>query len=244
MDKVLIECRGGRGGNGCISFERLSPTKRRPTGGSGGFGGNVYLVTDKSLTSFAFETFHFNAGDGNHGSSNGKTGRNGRDVYLKVPCGTVVKERLIEHHQVRKRDSLWVCYDLLQAMSSEEELDFVFSEDTDVDSGNDEVSEDALDYPEPSQAEQEQCKTVDLDAEDEVLLVCEGGRPGVGNAAMEGTRSNRRRSMPETRILGQAGQRRSLLLELKLIADVGLVGFPNVNCLQYTVHYWRDRGSV
>ena len=101
MDKVQIECRGGRGGNGCISFERLSPTKKRPTGGSGGYGGNVYLVTDKTLTSFNFETFHFNAGDGSHGSGNGRTGRNGRDVYVRVPCGTVVMEREVEYSKVR-----------------------------------------------------------------------------------------------------------------------------------------------
>ena len=116
-------------------------------------------------------------------------------------------------------------------MSAEEELEYVFSEDTDVEVNSDGTSEDrdALEYPEPSPAQREECRTVDLDSEGEVLLVCEGGRPGVGNAAMEGTNNNRRRSMPETRILGHAGQRRSLFLELKLIADVGLVGFPNVN---------------
>ena len=113
-------------------------------------------------------------------------------------------------------------------MTPEEELEYVFSEDTDVDDDFDEAPEDPLEYPESSSVEQEDYKTVDLDRENDVLLVCEGGRPGIGNAAMEGTRNSRRRSLPETRILGEAGQRRSLLLELKLIADVGLVGFPNV----------------
>jgi GTP-binding protein len=47
VDKVQIECKGGKGGNGCISFEKLTPVKKRPTGGSGGTGGNVHLVTDK-----------------------------------------------------------------------------------------------------------------------------------------------------------------------------------------------------
>ena len=121
-----------------------------------------------------------------------------------------------------------------QAMTSEDELEYIFGEDTEVDFNDDDpAEEDSLAYPEPRPEPQEGGKSVDLDQENEVLLVCEGGRPGIGNSAMAGTRSNRRRSMPDTRILGQAGQHRSLHLELKLIADVGLVGFPNVRCFSF-----------
>ena len=92
VDKVQIECRGGKGGNGCVSFLRLSPTKKRPSGGSGGQGGNVYIVADQSLTNLSFETFHFNAGDGGHGGGEGRTGRRGKDVEIRVPLGTVLRE--------------------------------------------------------------------------------------------------------------------------------------------------------
>ena len=64
IDSVRIEVTGGRGGNGCISFETLSPGKKRPSGGNGGRGGNVYLMGDEGAYSLNFETFHFNGGDG------------------------------------------------------------------------------------------------------------------------------------------------------------------------------------
>lgn len=54
----------------------------------------MYIIADRNLTSFSFETFHFNAGDGRHGSSKNLTGRTGDDVYIKVPCGTLISELL------------------------------------------------------------------------------------------------------------------------------------------------------
>jgi GTP-binding protein len=72
----------------------ISPGKKRPNGGNGGRGGDVYIVADKSLTSLVLHTFHFNGGDGTHGSSDAMTGRNGKDVYFKVPCGTIITERI------------------------------------------------------------------------------------------------------------------------------------------------------
>ena len=102
MDKAQIEVRGGRGGNGCISFQILSPGRKGPSGGTGGYtaillyveyrrltvslylckyvgkGGNVYIVGDSNLSGLNFQTFHFNAGDGGHGSGKNATGRNGK----------------------------------------------------------------------------------------------------------------------------------------------------------------------
>ena len=69
VDKVQIVVNGGKGGNGCISHEVLSPSCKRPNGGNGGKGGNVYLQIDNELSSFDFQTFHFNADDGGHGGS-------------------------------------------------------------------------------------------------------------------------------------------------------------------------------
>jgi len=94
VDRVQLEVKGGRGGNGCVSFEVLSPGRKRPSGGSGGKGGNVYIVADRSLTGLKFQTFHFNARDGAHGGSSGLTGRRGEDVIVQVPLGTIVSERL------------------------------------------------------------------------------------------------------------------------------------------------------
>ena len=84
VDKVLIEVRGGKGGNGCISIEDLGRGKRQPDGGNGGRGGNVYVVADQSLTSLNFDVFHFNGGHGGHGQGAGMTGKGGDDTYIKV----------------------------------------------------------------------------------------------------------------------------------------------------------------
>mmetsp|Transcript_15190 Transcript_15190/g.14587 ORF Transcript_15190/g.14587 Transcript_15190/m.14587 type:complete len:171 (-) Transcript_15190:7-519(-) len=99
MDKAQIEVSGGRGGNGCMSFEVLTPGQKSPTGGNGGAGGNVYIVADRGLNGMSFQTFHINAGHGKNGGSEGLTGRRGKDVYIKVPLGTVVSERLSDSLQ-------------------------------------------------------------------------------------------------------------------------------------------------
>ena len=94
IEKVVIEVKGGSGGNGCIAHFELAPGKRRPTGGNGGRGGNVYIEADSSMSSLKFQTYHFNAGDGGHGGNDSRTGKRGKDVIIKVPCGTIVKERV------------------------------------------------------------------------------------------------------------------------------------------------------
>ena len=80
---MQLSVTGGKGGNGCISFEVLSPSRKRPSGGSGGFykhlcmksgnlrilghGGGVFVVSDKSLMGLQFDKFQFKGGDGGHG---------------------------------------------------------------------------------------------------------------------------------------------------------------------------------
>lgn len=63
----------------------MAPGKKKPQGGSGGMGGNVYMIADKRLTGLSFETFHFNASDGKHGGGANMTGKNGKDVFIRVP---------------------------------------------------------------------------------------------------------------------------------------------------------------
>ena len=69
----------------------------------------------------------------------------------------------------------------------------------------------------------------ELNKVDDMVLVAEGGEPGTGNKLMKGSQANQKRSTPMNKIPGQPGQKRTVLLELKLIADVGLVGYPNVS---------------
>src|SRR5215218_9818254 len=93
IDEAIIHVRGGRGGNGCIAFrrEKFVP-KGGPSGGDGGNGGSIYLVADiheNTLLKFRFNHV-FRAGRGSHGQGSNKHGRDGEDLDVSVPMGTVV----------------------------------------------------------------------------------------------------------------------------------------------------------
>src|SRR5436190_6379024 len=93
VDSARISVRGGRGGNGCVSFRREKYVdKGGPDGGNGGRGGDVFLRCDphkKSLLDLTY-TPHFHADDGKGGQGSDKVGRSGEDLYVNVPVGTIV----------------------------------------------------------------------------------------------------------------------------------------------------------
>jgi GTP-binding protein len=168
VDEVTISVAAGDGGNGCLSFRREKRVPRGgPNGGDGGNGGSVYLVASPHHNTLVTYRFHpeFRADRGEHGQGSNKTGRDGEDLRLEVPPGTVAYE--------------------------------------DGPSGL--------------------IRLADLTAAGQTVLVARGGRGGRGNAAFA-TSTNRapRRCEP-----GHPGEARTLQLRLKLLADVGLVGFPN-----------------
>ena len=166
VDYVTITVRSGKGGSGSVSFrrEKFIP-KGGPNGGDGGEGGSVTLVADThlyTLLDHRYNRHHF-AEDGFSGSSNNKKGKDGLDILLKVPVGTVVKDS----------DTDAVIGELLSA--------------------------------------------------GETLLLAKGGRGGKGNTFFKSaTNQTPRHAQP-----GEEGEERKITLELKLLADVGLVGFPN-----------------
>jgi len=167
LDRAKILVKGGDGGNGVTAFRREKYVPRGgPSGGDGGRGGSVYMeATDQlnTLLQFRFNP-EFRAPRGSHGEGDKRHGRDGEDLDILVPVGTVV---------------------------------------TDAESG-----ELVHDFSEPG----------------ERVIVARGGRGGRGNAQFA-TSTNR---APRHHEEGEAAEVRSLELELKLIADVGLVGFPNV----------------
>ena len=168
VDEVDIHVAAGHGGRGAMSFRREKFVPRGgPNGGDGGSGGSVYLVARSNLNTLLAFRFQkqFEAGRGAHGEGSNRTGRNGADVVLEVPVGTVVYER---------HDG-----DLVQV--------------------------------------------ADLTEDGQRILIAKGGLGGRGNAQFA-TSTNRapRRAEP-----GLPGEDKDLRLHLKLLADVGLVGFPN-----------------
>ncbi len=95
LDEVIIKVKAGKGGNGCVSFrrERFIP-RGGPDGGDGGRGGNVYIKADldvKSLQEF-YHHPHYQAENGAGGSGGKKSGKDGCDLYLRVPVGTIVED--------------------------------------------------------------------------------------------------------------------------------------------------------
>ncbi|NUM80037.1 GTPase ObgE [bacterium] len=166
LDFIKISVKAGRGGNGIISFRREKYVpKGGPDGGDGGRGGDVVLLTDANLHTLqdVGHNRHYFAQSGENGLGNNQHGKNGADVVIRVPPGTIV----------RNADS-------------------------------DEI-------------------IVDLVENKQRFVIAKGGRGGRGNTHFKSpTNRTPRRSEP-----GEAGEGLEIALELKVLADVGLVGFPN-----------------
>ncbi len=166
VDEVQIKVEAGKGGAGCLSFRREKHTPRGgPDGGDGGTGGSVFVVPDLSLNTLVDFQFRkaYRAENGSPGSDRNATGRDGEDLDLPVPLGTLI-------HDADTREVI------------------------------DEVT-----------------------CADQRVLVARGGTNGVGNARFK---SSTNRS-PRKTIPGGTGETRTLKLELRLLADVGLLGLPN-----------------
>jgi len=166
VDQAKIYVKAGNGGAGCISFrrEKYIP-KGGPDGGDGGDGGDVILIADPQVhTLYDFHhQVHFRAENGKPGMGKKMKGKDGQDLILRVPVGTVVKDA--------------------------------------------ETGGILGDLTEPGQT----------------LVVARGGKGGRGNAHF----ATPVRQAPRIAEPGKPGEEKWLVLELKLIADVGLVGFPN-----------------
>src|SRR5438094_9960887 len=167
IDEAKIRVKAGGGGNGCVAFRREKYVPRGgPSGGDGGKGGDIYMESSErhnTLVHFRFNP-EYKAQRGRHGEGANKTGREGEDIILKVPVGTIL-------------------YD-------------------------DESGE----------------KIHDFSHADERIVVARGGRGGRGNARF----ATSTHQAPREHEDGRPGEERVYRLELKLLADVGLVGYPNV----------------
>ena len=94
IDHVTIDLQAGHGGNGCIAFlrERFRP-KGGPSGGDGGHGGNIYIQANTNLSTLSDLIYnkHYKAKKGENGKGKNMHGKNGEDIFISVPAGTLVK---------------------------------------------------------------------------------------------------------------------------------------------------------
>lgn len=166
VDEASIQVEAGDGGNGCLSFRREKFVPRGgPDGGDGGDGGSVFLVVDEGLNTL-IDFRHkrlFRAGKGRNGMGRERHGKDGDDITIKVPLGTLVK-----------------------------------------DADTDEIIGDMISANKP-------------------LLVAKGGWHGLGNIRFKSSTNRAPRQTTD----GTLGEKRTLLLEMQVLADVGLLGLPN-----------------
>jgi len=167
VDEARIYVKAGDGGNGCVSFrrERFIP-RGGPDGGDGGKGGDVIFQADRQLATLLDFTYPrtYRAQRGAHGKGKNQTGKNGADLIIRVPTGTLIRD--------------------------------------------DETGE----------------VLADLLLDGQRFVGAKGGKGGRGNARF----ATPTHQAPRRAEKGEKGEERWLRLELKLLADVGLIGFPNV----------------
>ena len=166
IDYTTIELHAGNGGAGCVSFrrEKYIP-KGGPNGGDGGRGGNIIVIGDDNLNTLQDIRYSkvYKAKNGSPGSSNEKTGKNGEDIIIRVPLGTIIRDKT-----------------------------------------SDEIVDDII------ESKQEH-------------IVCTGGKGGLGNVNFKSSTQQ----SPRYAQKGLVGDSGVYEFELKVLADVGLLGFPN-----------------
>ncbi|ABR48464.1 GTP-binding protein Obg/CgtA [Alkaliphilus metalliredigens QYMF] len=167
IDKAKIHLKSGKGGDGAVAFrkEKYVPAGG-PAGGDGGKGGNIIFVVDegmRTLMDFRYK-MHYSAENGENGKGRMQYGKDGEDLILRVPPGTIIREEKTGH------------------------------------------------------------LVADLTQPKERRIIAKGGKGGKGNVHFKSAT----RQAPQFAIAGVKGEELTVTLELKLIADVGLVGFPNV----------------
>ncbi|WP_119343748.1 Obg family GTPase CgtA [Facilibium subflavum] len=166
VDEAVITVQAGKGGNGCVSFRREKYVpKGGPDGGDGGHGGSVFIQADESINTLIDYRYqrNYQAKNGQPGQGRKCAGKNGEDLYLIVPVGTVAYDNVT--HQ----------------------------------------------------------KMGEVLRHGDVLKLAQGGRRGIGNTHFKSSTNQ----APRQFTYGEEGQMYEVRLELKLLADVGLLGLPN-----------------
>ena len=166
IDQASIHIKAGSGGHGCIAFlrEKFRP-KGGPCGGDGGKGGNITLRGNPNLNTLLDISLnkHYKAKNGEHGKGKNMHGKNGEDIIIDVPLGTIIKNSKTKQ----------IIVDIVDAKEN--------------------------------------------------YIIARGGNGGFGNARYK----TQKETAPRIANDGQLGEELDIDLELKVLADVGLVGFPN-----------------
>lgn len=232
VDSVKIVARAGHGGNGCVALlrEAFRP-KGGPCGGDGGRGGDIVLEACHDINNLIAQYYspRIVAKNGLPGQGKGKTGKSGPTVVVKVPCGTTIW-RLVDPETARIQEAYQRGSDSGQEDLSESEASI---EETGAADGmiRHQGSERAVEIDlEQNQEEETDSEprlqkelAADLVEDGQRFVLCRGGKGGLGNQHF----ANSKHQTPRFAQPGQPGDEGTFLLELRILAEIGLVGYPN-----------------
>jgi GTP-binding protein len=205
VDRIRIHAKAGAGGDGCVSFrrEKFVP-KGGPDGGDGGNGGSIVLRAEAqkdNLVDFYYQPI-LRAERGEHGMGKNMYGKAGADSIYKVPVGTLI-------YRIPPQK--------LKAVADEE----ASAADLQPSGDRSKIREG---LPPKGVISPVDCELIaDLVAENQTIVLCKGGAGGKGNTHFKSSRNRVPRQFTE----GEPGEEGYFLLELRTIADAGLVGYPN-----------------
>ncbi len=228
VDEIRVSARAGHGGKGCVAFHREAyRPKGGPSGGNGGRGGSVILEASHDLNNLINQFYQprLFAENGEQGLGKGMDGVAGKDLIIKVPCGTLVwklespspeagdeptggsvdpDDELSVPLATRTRETIRTT---ISVRANQDETD-----------GEDLTSE-AGEIP----AHPKGKLVCDLTENGQQFVLCKGGRGGLGNRNF----ATAARQTPRFAQPGEAGDEGEYLLELRIVADVGIIGYPN-----------------
>ena len=231
IDEIKIYAQAGHGGKGAVAFHREAYiTKGGPSGGNGGRGGSVILQADHDLNNLIQQYYvpRLIAPFGEGGMGKGMDGHAGKDLIVKVPCGTLVWQLKDTTPPIEKK-----------MRRDDDEEDEVESENMMLGTGTGkrplfrtsqgksaleiDLSQEAEPEETPDGIENKGTLVADLTTHGQQFVLCKGGRGGLGNRNF----ATARHQTPRFAQPGEPGTEGEFLLELRIMAEIGLVGYPN-----------------
>ena len=232
IDEIKIYAQAGHGGKGAVAFHREAYiTKGGPSGGNGGRGGSVILQADHDLNNLIQQYYvpRLIALGGEGGMGKGMDGHAGKDLIVKVPCGTLVWQLKDTTPPIEKK----------MRRDDDEEEDEEQSENMMLGTSTGkrplfrtsqgksaleiDLSQEPEDEETPDGIENKGTLVADLTTHGQQFILCKGGRGGLGNRNF----ATARHQTPRFAQPGEPGTEGEYLLELRIMAEIGLVGYPN-----------------
>ena len=232
IDEIKIYAQAGHGGKGCVAFNREAYiTKGGPSGGNGGRGGSVILQADHDLNNLIQQYYvpRLIAQVGEAGMGKGMDGHAGKDLIVKVPCGTLVWQLSDTTPPIEKKmrrdddeEDEEESENMMLGTSTGKRPLFRTSQGKsalEIDLSKEAEEAEAT----PDGIENKGTLVADLTTHGQQFVLCKGGRGGLGNRNF----ATARHQTPRFAQPGEPGTEGEFLLELRIMAEIGLVGYPN-----------------